>query len=251
MNRPIRLSRNTIKYIAVIAMTCNHIASALLTEGTPVYELLTDIGYFTALAMTFLLAEGYRFTSDLRRYKGRLFIFGLISQIPYYLAFGYAQANILFTLLICLYINQILDAESRSQKRSLKITGLIALSVFCDWSCIPALFTIFLSRARDRRQRFMAFIYASLIFGFLYYPTFIQPPHSYSAAAALLHTAFMLIAPVLSGVVCVYLYEGGESAAETNENENHKPSRFNKWFFYIYYPAHLAVLAAVKYLIEK
>ena len=59
MNRPVRLSRNTIKYTAVIAMTCNHIANALLTEGTAIYELLTDIGYFTALAMTFLLAEGY------------------------------------------------------------------------------------------------------------------------------------------------------------------------------------------------
>ena len=251
MNRPVRLSRNTIKYTAVIAMTCNHIANALLTEGTAVYELLTDIGYFTALAMTFLLAEGYRFTSDLKKYKGRLFVFGLLSQIPYYLAFGYPQANIMFTLLICLYINQILDTMPRSAKRSLILMGLTALSVFCDWACIPALFTIFLSRARDRRGRFLAFVYASLIFGGFNYLSFTLPPYGYAPAAALLHAFFTMIAPLLSGVVCLYLYDGGRNSAEaeTDVIMNRKGGHFNKWFFYIYYPAHLTVLAVVKYLI--
>ena len=47
------LNRDVIKYIAIVTMTLNHIANALLPEGTFLYTLFTDIGYFTAITMCF------------------------------------------------------------------------------------------------------------------------------------------------------------------------------------------------------
>lgn len=48
------LNRDVIKYIAMLTMLLNHIGHMFLTGGTPLYEILEDIGFFTAPVMCFL-----------------------------------------------------------------------------------------------------------------------------------------------------------------------------------------------------
>ena len=62
MNLSKPLSRDTVKLLAVAAMACNHAAHALLPAGSGAAELLTDIGYFTAVTMWYFLVEGFRYT---------------------------------------------------------------------------------------------------------------------------------------------------------------------------------------------
>lgn len=47
------LTRDTIKYIAIFTMLLNHIANVLLPENTILWEVLVDIGYFTAITMCY------------------------------------------------------------------------------------------------------------------------------------------------------------------------------------------------------
>lgn len=54
------LNRDVIKYIAMTAMLLNHIANIFLVPGTLWYEVLVDIGYFTAITMCYFLVEGFR-----------------------------------------------------------------------------------------------------------------------------------------------------------------------------------------------
>ena len=68
------LSREAVKFIAILTMTGNHAAAALLPPGL-LCSLLVNIGYFTAAVMCFFLAEGFRYTSSKRRYGERL-VFG-------------------------------------------------------------------------------------------------------------------------------------------------------------------------------
>ena len=77
------LTRDTIKYIAILTMLFNHIATALLPPESLWFEILVDIGYFTAVTMCFFLVEGYRYTHSRKKYALRLLIFALISQVPY------------------------------------------------------------------------------------------------------------------------------------------------------------------------
>ena len=56
------------------------------------------VGGLTFPIMAYLLCEGYRHTSSVRRYAERLALFAVISQVPYSLLFG-AQGNVLITLL--------------------------------------------------------------------------------------------------------------------------------------------------------
>ena len=89
-----------LKVAAIVGMTCNHIANVFgseLPEGAMV--ALYSLGGLTFPIMAYLLCEGYRHTSSVRRYAERLAVFAVVSQIPYSLLFG-ATGNVLITLLI-------------------------------------------------------------------------------------------------------------------------------------------------------
>lgn len=101
------LNRDVIKYIAMIAMLLNHIANIFLVPGTLWYEVLVDIGYFTAITMCYFLVEGFRYTHSRKQYALRLFGFGVVSQVPFSMAFAqngileFQDFNMMFTLFLC------------------------------------------------------------------------------------------------------------------------------------------------------
>ena len=98
------LTRDAIKYLAIFTMFLNHIANVLLPENTILWEVFIDIGYFTAITMCYFLVEGFYYTHSRRKYGERLLIFAGISQVPYMMAFGNSQLNMIFTLFICFMI---------------------------------------------------------------------------------------------------------------------------------------------------
>ena len=104
------LNRDVIKYIAMTAMLLNHIANIFLVPGTLWYEVLVDIGYFTAITMCYFLVEGFRYTHSRKQYALRLFGFGVVSQVPFSMAFAqngileFQDFNMMFTLFLCFCI---------------------------------------------------------------------------------------------------------------------------------------------------
>ena len=95
------LTRDAIKMIAMLTMFFNHFSHVFLTAGTYPAEFLKGIGYFTAPVMCYFLVEGFYKTSSRRAYAKRLFVFALVSQVPYFLAFNREAAvlNMMFSLL--------------------------------------------------------------------------------------------------------------------------------------------------------
>ena len=51
-------------------------------------DIFTCIGRLAFPIFAFMIVEGYFKTSNLKRYVGRLFIFAIISEIPYNLMMG-------------------------------------------------------------------------------------------------------------------------------------------------------------------
>ena len=80
------MNRDTIKYIAMFTMLLNHIANVFLTPGTLLFEVFVDVGYFTAITMCYFLVEGYGYTHSKEKYGKRLFLFAVLSQVPFNLA---------------------------------------------------------------------------------------------------------------------------------------------------------------------
>ena len=133
-------NRDTIKYIAMFTMLLNHISSIFLDHGTFLAELFQDVGYFTAPVMCWFLVEGYQYTRSKKNYAVRLFLFALLSEIPFCLAFSYegefqfVGLNMLFTLFFCFLI---LAAEEKIANHFFRLLIQILLLYFYR---IPALF---------------------------------------------------------------------------------------------------------------
>lgn len=74
------------------------------------FEVMVDVGYFTAITMCYFLVEGYGYTRSKEKYGKRLLLFALISEIPFCLAFteegtiSFVSMNMLFTLFLCFLI---------------------------------------------------------------------------------------------------------------------------------------------------
>ena len=99
-----------LKWIAIIGMILNHIPIALrevipLGLQFPMYAA----GGLTFPIMAFFVVEGYRHTSNLRRYMLRIFIFAVIAFIPYVLAFRALRLNIMFTIFLGLLLLYLYD----------------------------------------------------------------------------------------------------------------------------------------------
>ncbi|MDO4615383.1 MAG: TraX family protein, partial [Lachnospiraceae bacterium] len=66
-DNPRGLSRDAIKYIAMLTMLLNHIANVFLMRGALLTECLKAIGYFTAPVMIYFLVEGFYYTRSRKK----------------------------------------------------------------------------------------------------------------------------------------------------------------------------------------
>ena len=154
------LSRDAIKYLAILAMTLDHIAYILLEPLLPgttgymvplLYHLFLSLGSFTGPVMIYFLMEGYYYTHDPRAYAKRLLLFALVSQIPFTLAFGQLNGalagNMLFTLLLSFGVLYVQEHEDNAGKRRRAYLLLFCLSLFTDWNTLAVPFVFFLRPA--------------------------------------------------------------------------------------------------------
>lgn len=224
------LNRDAIKGIAMATMFLNHFANVLLPVQSPWFEPLVDIGYFTAVTMCYFLVEGYRYTHDRKAYALRLLMFALIAQIPYQLALGFVQLNMLFTLLDCFVILHVLNTWPRGAKKELALFGLVVISIFMDWALLAPVFTLLFGCWKGTRRGLAGCFGAAALLFFGLNLTGLS-------GAAILHAAASSLGILAAGAVILLFYNGKRAAHGRG---------FWKWFFYLFYPAHLAVLAVIK-----
>ena len=89
--------RELLKWIAIITMTIDHIGAVLYPE----FIVLRFIGRLSFPLFAYFLILGMENTRNIRYYFARLFIFALISQVPFFLAIDlgpFESLNIFFTL---------------------------------------------------------------------------------------------------------------------------------------------------------
>ena len=231
------LNQQEIKYIAVILMAMNHVAEIFLQEGSVPFLLLRNIGYFTAPVMFYFLVEGYYYTHSRKKYGQRLLIFALISQIPFQIAFGdgqiwkFVRGNMIFTLFLCFLLLMCLD-----ERRILSAAALIFITCFCDWGLVaPIMVILFWNARRIGKNRMWAFLIGALLL--------FEEGYTAAAGAAgnrALYALWQCSAVLLAGIVIVYLYNGERGSSGRG---------LSKWFFYIFYPAHLLLLGVLRLLV--
>ena len=212
------MDRTTIKWIAIICMALNHTAHILITPGTVLYNIFIVTGYFTAITMCFFLAEGYKYTRNRRKYAARLLLCAVISQAPYSFALQIGNLNMMFSLFLALMVLKITDSKFLPYLiRAILAVPVLILSLFTDWALSAPVFTLCFYRFGKKGY------IPACIFYFLWRTINTGDPF----------TALIVLIPmILSGLVVNYIYNG-------------QRGRGMKWFFYLFYPAHLLILGLI------
>ena len=207
------ISGSTLKLIAIFSMFIDHIAAMFLAKQE--YELLyiigRNLGRLAFPIFCFLLVEGFVHTKNLRKYSKNLFLFGLISEIPFDLAFFHKvyeplYQNVFFTLAVGLVV--LLGISKWRENIWLVIgtvfTGCIfSILINCDYSYIGVLMIVF------------------------FYWFYNNPQLKY-VSIAILNGIFQPFA--ILALIPIYFYNG-------------KRGMGVKYIFYYFYPVHLLLLA--------
>jgi len=82
-----KLTSTDLKIIAIITMLIDHIGAVLLDTSTIEYFACRIIGRLSFPIFCFLIIEGFTHTKNNKKYLLRLFIFAIISEIPFDLVF--------------------------------------------------------------------------------------------------------------------------------------------------------------------
>ena len=233
------MNREQIKLTAIAAMSVNHLAISLVPPDSMIYIIMTDIGYLTAVTMCYILVEGYYHTRSKTAYMQRLGVSAIASQVPYMLALGFRQLNMLFALFICYVVIWVMD---KVKQRLLKIPAVIVLfccSFFCDWAFKAVLFTVFFDLTYRAKQSLV------IPFSAAFFVQFCLSLYEYQQAYSDWQTLLLSFASsagiIVSGYLIIRKYNGKRS-------DKHKT--FWKWFFYLYYPLHLMLLYLFKIVIR-
>lgn len=212
--------RELLKWIAIITMTVDHIGAVLYPDCT----FLRWIGRLSFPLFAYLLILGIRNTSNIKKYFIRLFIFALISQIPFFLAIGtgpFDHLNIFFTL----------------------SSGLVFVYYFRKGSMI-AFFPIIISSLFP----FDYGIYGIATIGCMY---FLVKNKNFGIILLFFLNIFFLIQSQsqflsLFSLPLILVHNRGSLMGKAKLEKNLNISFWRKYFFYIYYPLHLSILYLVK-----
>ena len=222
------LSAFTLKCIAILSMLIDHIGAGLF----PDQMWMRIVGRLAFPIFAFLLSEGFYHTRSIKRYAFRLGIFALISEIPFNLLhndhiFDPDAQNIFITLLIGLLT--IYGVEKyRKHPRSyyspaiLLIGIMIAQLLRTDYGGFGVALIYIFHYFRDKRKIAAACVaVANLAYGLLQSISGYVPLQMLAGAAAI---------PIL-------MYNG-------------KKGYSMKYAFYAFYPAHISVIMAIKYIVS-
>lgn len=237
-----------LKMIAVITMLIDHSAATILERilvQMPSWApatvdnweqwyrldlLLRGIGRMAFPIYCFLLVEGFHYTHSRRKYAARLFVFALISEVPFDMALNqsvleFSYNNVFFTLFLGLLVimaaDWVMERFSSDNLTSeigritlLVVIGMVGCAlasyvISCDYgaSGVIAIYIMYLLRSK----RELGFALAVVSLGV------------FSGELELL--ALLMLIPL-------HFYNGTRG-------------KQHKYFFYAFYPLHLLLLALI------
>lgn len=232
------LNGNTLKFIAIIAMTIDHVAWLIFPLESVAGQICHIIGRLTFPIMAFMIVEGYHHTKNVKKYLIRLAIGAVISHFAYAFCF---QHPILFD-----FSTRIVDTTSvlwgftfgllslmiyhskqiQAWLKAVLILFCIVFSIPSDWSWVCVVFLLVIDRNYQNRKKQIIWM---TVIGWSYAAVYCMVTSWWNAY----QFAILLSFPVL----CIYNGERGKWKGM-------------KWLFYLYYPLHLLILGGVRLLLN-
>lgn len=223
----VSLNANSLKLIAVCAMALDHWATVFWPANSTGFWYIRMAGRIASPIMCFFIAEGYHYTSDLKRYIRRLLLFAVISHIPYNLCFGHnifavwESTDVMVSLLMGLIALSAYQKEGLPKGlKCLIITVCCLLAYSADWNYIAVFWILgFGIFHKNIRMRILSF-------------TVVACGYLLQLAVYQVDTPLYCRLGVFLAIPFFLMYNG----------EMGRKSKMIKWGYYWFYPLHLVLL---------
>jgi hypothetical protein len=245
----IKLNAYQLKWIAIIGMVLSHAVYAL-REILPLWLMIPMMasGGLTYPIMGYFVVEGYKHTSNLKKYLLRLFVFGLIATPFYVLTFRSFQPNIMFSIMLGIFTFILYDKIKTKFVFWLIFPLILLISMFFDWWAFGTIMLMmyYVMRNETARRIVPAIVFGTLVLPLIFFGiinlTALEAMSGMEAQIQAFHNTWgnmdILISSstVIVGCIC---------AAILLKNFNGERGKRAKWLFYIAYPLHFAILGGI------
>ena len=227
------LTANTIKVIAAVVMFLDHFATVFFPHNELISLVLRLLGRTAAPVFCFFIAQGFYYTSNVKKYILRLFVLAVISHLPYNLAFGlsfFQATSVIWPLALGLVALAAVKSEKINLILKLVIVAVsCALSYTANWNFVAVLWVLVFGIFHGNFKRQIA---GFCIVGLLLHlaPQFYRFGFFHERFPQWFQLGIFLAIPLL------VMFNGKPG----------KKSKFMTWFFYVFYPAHLLLLYLLK-----
>ncbi|AZK48038.1 TraX family protein [Paenibacillus lentus] len=210
-----------MQFLAMLTMLIDHVG-LLFFPDQPLWRIIGRIAF---PLYAYALAQGHQHTSSHSKYVIRLFSIAVVSQIPYQLVFDTNELNVVASLCVAAVLLRALDRLSHS----------------C-FSFILIVFVCFLFEIFPFEYGAYGLL-LMLIFNYMKSGPMLVGMHLLLNLAALFTYGWIL---QLFSIIPTMLIVYGPNLWIRLESW-----RMPRWFWRLFYPAHLAVLALILYFIGK
>ena len=228
-----------LKVIALASMILDHLA-VVFPDYFPFW--LRGIGRLAWPIFAFLLAEGFKHTKSPEKFLLRLLAFALISEVPYDLAMGndisfIADTNIFYTLFLggmaicqCEKMKKWRGVSTMATLGALLPAALLAEILTAEYGGMGVLliFAAYAIKPKGLRIAVMSVFALSQFIPLV-------PAHFLSIEIRLEY--WLMVPFTLAAMLLIANYNGKRGTPV-------------KWLFYLAYPAHLVVLAAIAAIVS-
>lgn len=234
------LDSNILRTIAVVLMISDHVWATAMSFG----NWMTYIGRMAFPIFAFQIAEGFIHTSNFKKYALRLFIFGLVSEIPFNLFYSsrwfnpYHQ-NVMFTLLLGLLAIKVIDnlkkdVSAKNTGKSVLWLGLICIGGtlgFVDYGFLGVLTVVMFYLCRGYRFTPVLQLAGMILINIVFFEGQVFIFELFGRSIEIPYQCFAVLA-----LIPIWLYNGKKG----------KSNKALQYGFYAFYPVHMLVLYLIK-----
>ena len=222
--RKFDFGRELLKIIAIVTMVLDHVAEILY----PDLLVLHIIGRLAFPLFAYLIVLGVESTRKPLKYMATLLLFAVISQVPYYLAFSiqpYERLNILFSL----FLSAVTLYFYNKRSPWAFVPLLVSIILPTEGSYYVVLTAVGMKLLKDRpKLGVLALVALNLQFLFI------------SGIENQIQILSLMAVPL------IFLHIDNKLKKEITIPENSLAYSTRKYFFYVFYPLHLALLFLIK-----
>ena len=222
-----KFTGNTLKLFALVCMTIDHVGMMFFSSNV-IFKIIGRLSY---PVFAYMISEGWKYTSNRKRYISLIWLMGLVYQVFYYIFFSSLYMGIFITYGLSLFFIWAIEYFVDNGKSSYLISPLILVCVVfvgcieyifpysgfsIDYGLVGIIIPVLVYFNKTKKEK-ISFLFLGL------------------CCLSLIYKGVQFVSLLSVPLLCFYNGKRG------NKNL--------KYLFYIYYPAHLVVIWLINLLV--